>query len=85
MRIFFSALLLTLFSRRFGGNLLIHALGWWLILSTLNLHFLGASFARTLLLDRGISNWLRRLLVLGAGRRSWPPASGFGQNRRCRR
>jgi hypothetical protein len=65
LRIFFSVLLLTLFSRRFGGNPLIHALGWWLILSTLNLHFLGASFTRTLLLDRGISNWRRRLLVLG--------------------
>ena len=63
LRILFSALLLTLFSRRFGGNVGIHALGWWMILSTLNLHFLGASFARTLLLDRGISNRLRRLLV----------------------
>jgi hypothetical protein len=61
-------LLLTLFtlsSRRFGGNALIYLLGWWLILSTLNLHFLGASFARTLLLDHGISNWSRRLVVLG--------------------
>jgi hypothetical protein len=63
LRILFSALLLTLFSRRFGGSACIHALGWWLILSTLNLHFLGASFARTLLLDRGVSNRLRRLLV----------------------
>ena len=81
LRIFFSVLLLTLFSRRFGGNAWIHALGWWLILSTLNLHFLGSSFARTMLLDRGISNWLRRLLVFGAGRRRWPPAFGFGQNR----
>ncbi len=66
MRIFFSVVILTIFSaRRFGSHPLIHALGWWTILSTLNLHFLGASFARTLLLDRGISNWLRRLLVLG--------------------
>jgi hypothetical protein len=65
LRILFSVLFLTLFSRRFGGNALIHALGWWLILSTLNLHFLGSSFARTILLDRGISNWLRRLLVIG--------------------
>jgi hypothetical protein len=56
---------LTLISRRFGGNAWIHALGWWLILSTLNLHFLGSSFARTMLLDRGISNRLRRLLVFG--------------------
>jgi hypothetical protein len=65
LRIFFSILLLTLFSRRFGGSAWIHALGWWLILSTLNLHFLGSSFARTLLLDHGISNRLRRLLVFG--------------------
>lgn len=65
LAILFSALLLTLFSRRFGGNALIHAFGWWLLLSTLNLHFLGSSFARTILLDRGISNWFRRLLVFG--------------------
>lgn len=64
LRIFFSVVFLTLFSRRFGGNAWIHALGWWLILSTLNLHFLGSSFTRTLLLDRGVSNRLRRLLVV---------------------
>lgn len=63
MWIFFSTLLLSLFSRRFGGAFWTHALGWWLVLSTLNLHFLGSSFARTLLLDRGVSNGLRRLLV----------------------
>jgi hypothetical protein len=65
LRIFFSVLFLTLISRRFGGNVWIHAFGWWLILSTLNLHFLGSSFARTMLLDHGISNRLRRLLVFG--------------------
>jgi hypothetical protein len=63
--ILLTTLVFTLFSRRFGGNVWIHAFGWWLILSTLNLHFLGSSFARTLLLDRGISNRLRRLVVLG--------------------
>ena len=65
LRIFFSAFLLTLVTRRFGGGggLLIHAFGWWLILSLLDLHILGASFTRTLLLDRGVSNWLRRLVV----------------------
>ena len=63
--IIFTTLFFTLFSRRFGGSAGIHALGWWLILSTLNLHFLGSSFARTLLLDHGISNRLRRLLVFG--------------------
>jgi ABC-2 type transport system permease protein len=65
LRILFSVLVLTFVSGRFGGNTWIHAFGWWVILSTLNLHFLGSSFARTLLLDRGVSNWLRRLLVFG--------------------
>jgi len=63
--ILFTALLFAFFSRRLGGNAWIHAVSWWLILSMLNLHFLGSSFARTILLDRGISNWLRRLLVSG--------------------
>src|SRR5437667_2782359 len=82
--ILFTTLLLTLVSNRFGGRNWIHAAGWWLILSNLNLHFLGSSFARTLLLERGISNWQRRLgilllLLLGLtvvivwARRSLPP------------
>lgn len=65
VRILFSALLLTLFTRRAGGGAWIHALGLWLILSLLDLHVLGASFARTLLFDRGVSNRLRRLLACG--------------------
>jgi hypothetical protein len=63
LRIFFGAFIFSLFFRRFGGNAWIHAAGWWLVLSMLNLHFLGASFARTLLLDHGVSNRRRRLLV----------------------
>jgi hypothetical protein len=63
LRILFSALLLTLFSQRYGGSAWIHALGWWLVLSTVSLHFIGASFARTLLMDHGVSNRFRRLLV----------------------
>src|SRR5262245_38780709 len=63
--ILFTTLLLTLVSNRFGGHNWIHAAGWWLILSNLNLHFLGSSFGRTMLLDRGISNWQRRLAFLG--------------------
>jgi ABC-2 type transport system permease protein len=62
--ILFTTVLLTLLTNRMGGVPWIRAVGWWLILSTLNLHFLGSSFARTLLLDRGISNWQRRLFVL---------------------
>ena len=61
MTIFFS-----LISRGLGGGgrFLIHAAGVWVALSTLNLHIIGASFARTMLLDRGISNWMRRVIVL---------------------
>jgi hypothetical protein len=61
--ILFTTLLMTLISNRFGGRAWIHAAGWWIILSTLNLHFLGSSFARTMLLDRGITNWLRRIAI----------------------
>ena len=48
-----------------GGNTLIHALGWWVILATLNLHFMGSSFVMTRLMDRGITPWRRRLVILG--------------------
>src|SRR5262249_21255033 len=60
---FFSTLVLTLVTNRAGGHAWIRAGGWWLVLSTLNLHFLGSSFARTRLLDRGITNWYRRLAI----------------------
>ncbi len=52
MAILFTTMLLTLITNRFGGHAWIRAAGWWIILSTLNLHFLGSSFARTMLLDR---------------------------------
>src|SRR6185436_8218260 len=61
LAILFTVLLLTLITGRMfsSSQAWMRVLGWWVILSTLNLHFLGASFARTLLLERGISNWLR--------------------------
>jgi Putative ABC exporter len=62
--ILFTALLLTLVGNRWGGHAWIHVVGFWLILSTLSLHLLGASFGRTMLLDRGITNWQRRLGIL---------------------
>ena len=62
--ILFTTLLLTIVTNRFGGHAWIRAAGWWLILSTLNLHLLGSSFALTKLLDRGISTWQRRLAIL---------------------
>jgi hypothetical protein len=63
--VLFTSLFLMLVSNRFGGKFWIHAAGWWVILSTLNLHILGSSFARTMLLDRGITNWQRRLGIVG--------------------
>src|ERR1051325_1706119 len=63
-RILVTTLLLTLLSNRFAGRAGIHAAGWWLVLSTLNLHMLAASFAPTMLLERGISTWQRRVGVL---------------------
>ncbi len=68
LAIFFSAFLVSLLMRRgsaFGGGPLQHAAGLWLVMSTLNLHFLGASFMRERLLDLGVRPWLRRVLVGG--------------------
>ena len=69
LRILFSAFLLTFIFRRgafLGGSTLQHALGWWLILSTLNLHFLGMSFLRERLFELGLTRG-RRMLLLGGG------------------
>jgi hypothetical protein len=62
--ILFTTLILMLVTNRFGGKFWIHAAGWWLILSAVNLHLLGSSFIRTTLLDRGITNWKRRLVIV---------------------
>ena len=65
--IVFTVLLMTLFSGRWsflGGNVWTHAAGWWVILATLNLHFMGSSFAMTRLMDNGITPWRRRILIL---------------------
>src|SRR5437773_6199596 len=53
--ILFTTLFLTLVSGRFtgGGHTWIRVAGWWLVLSMINLHGIGSSFARTLLLERG--------------------------------
>ncbi len=64
--ILLGALVFALIGRSWGGgSFLIRAFGWWLVLSTMNLHALGSSFTLTMLMDRGISNWKRRLGVLG--------------------
>jgi hypothetical protein len=61
----FSALFMMLLGRWGRGNNLFHYIAWWGLLSLVNLHLVGSSFARTMLLERGISNWRRRLMVLG--------------------
>jgi hypothetical protein len=67
-RIIFSALVMTYFSWRQAGQGRAWMLlaGWWLVMGTLNLHVLGASFARTWLLERGVAHWQRRAAVGGA-------------------
>jgi hypothetical protein len=68
LSILVSALFMALVVRRGSfatGGPLLHAAGWWLILSTFNLHIIGASFTRERLLDLGINPTRRRALVIG--------------------
>ena len=61
------AAVMMLFSNRWafvGGNAFTHAVGWWFIFSTLNLHFSGANFTLTRLSDIGVGAWRRRALIL---------------------
>jgi hypothetical protein len=64
--ILFATVIFSLLTNRFGtgGGGWAHLAGWWLILSMLNFHFLGASFARTRLLDLGLTHWRRRGIIL---------------------
>ena len=66
--IVFTAAIITLVTGSWGflgGSALTHGIGWWFILATLNLHFMGSSFAITRLMDNGITPWRRRFAVLG--------------------
>ena len=68
LRILFLALLFSLLSNRFsllGGNFGTHAAGWWILLSTLELHSIAASFTRERLLEVGLNPARRRALFLG--------------------
>ena len=68
IRILFSAALFALVSRRLGflgGNGWMHAVGWWILLSTLELHGIAASFTRERLLEVGLNPARRRALFLG--------------------
>lgn len=54
-----------------GGSAVLHTIGWWVVFSTLSLHFMGASFSRERWMNRLEQPWLRQLLsvmlVLVAG------------------
>jgi hypothetical protein len=66
LRILFTSLLLALFSSPWTfllGGAGVRIVGWWLILSTLDLHAVGSSFAITRLLDRGVTSLRRRLVT----------------------
>lgn len=65
LAILITVLIFTVLFRRGGAHVWITAAGWWLIFSVLSLHFLAASFVRSMLLDRGITHWARRGVVLG--------------------
>lgn len=62
LAILVSSVLLTVVLRRggaFGGNPWLHAIGWWMVLSTVRMHFIGASFVRDRLRGDGRLAWLR--------------------------
>lgn len=68
LNLVFSALVLTLVFRRgqaFGGNAWFHAIGWWVILATLDLHFTGTSFVYSKLLNRGMTSGPRKAAIIG--------------------
>lgn len=64
--ILFSTAFVLLFTGRVfqGTGAVTGAVGWWLILSILSLHGMGASFAVQRLAERGMAGWRRRLLTL---------------------
>ena len=65
----FTALILTIVFARgqgIGGNPWFHAVGWWVILATLNLHFTGTSFVYSKLLNRSMTKGWRKATVIGA-------------------
>lgn len=66
LRILFTSLLLALVSAGWSfvpGNAAMRVVGWWLLLSTLDLHAVGSSFALTRLLDRGMTSVRRSVLT----------------------
>ena len=84
----FSAFMTLITGRfRLGAEAWLRVGGWWIILNTLNMHRVGASFALQRLRERGMADWKRRLAVVLAlaglvvlvefTRRSLPPPPGL--------
>jgi hypothetical protein len=61
-RLVLTAIIFTLVFRR--GITVTHAVGWWMILATLNLHFTGSSFVTTRLFNRTLTPPRQRNLTL---------------------
>jgi ABC-2 type transport system permease protein len=62
-----TALVLSVVFRRgggMGGTALTHAVGWWVILATINLHFTGSSFVISKVLNPSITLPARRNLII---------------------
>ncbi len=60
------AVMMTLITGRGAtGRGWLHLGGWWVVISIFALHRLGASFAITRLMERGMANWQRRSVLLG--------------------
>jgi hypothetical protein len=84
---------MTLITGRFrlGAEAWFRVGGWWVILSTLSMHRIAASFALQRLRERGMADWKRRVgLLLGVvalgvlvelTRRSLPPQPDFAAPR----
>ncbi len=63
--VFAFAVLMTLITGRGAtGSGWLHLAGWWVLISFFSLHRLGASFALTRLMERGMANWQRRLALI---------------------
>ncbi len=50
--------------RGVAGNAWFHVIGWWLILATLNLHFMGTSFVYSKLLNRSMTTGRRKAITI---------------------
>ena len=67
LALLFLAFVMTLFTGRATQGVIawIHIVSWWIVFSTLQMHRLAASFALQRLTQRGLSDWKRRIAVIG--------------------